>query len=69
MCTAIYLAYERWLRSVIVYMQCCASLDLNNLGQLYKEKGMLAEAICTLEECLTVQHSILSPLHPEIGIS
>ena len=57
------------VESAIVYMQCCACLDLNNLGQLYCEKGMLAEAVSTLEECLAAQRLFLTADHPQIGIS
>ena len=57
------------VESAIVYIQCCARLDLNNLGQFYKEKGMLAEAVSTLEECLVAQRLFLTPDHPLIGTS
>ena len=57
------------VESAIVYMQCCVCLDLNNLGQLYEEKGMLSEAVNTLEESLAAQQQFLSADHPDIGIS
>ena len=53
----------------IVYIQCCARLDLSNLGTFYNEKGMLAEAVSTLEECLVAQRLFLTPDHPDIGTS
>ena len=53
----------------IIYMQCCACLALNNLGQLYKEKGMLAEAVSRFEECLAANRLFLNADHPEIGMS
>jgi tetratricopeptide (TPR) repeat protein len=40
---------------------------LNNIGQAYVEKGMSAEAISVLEECLAFQYSFLRADHPVIG--
>ena len=57
------------VESAIVYMQGCACLGLHNLGTLYYEKGMLSEAVSTLEECLEAQRLFLRPDHPEIGKS
>jgi tetratricopeptide (TPR) repeat protein len=45
----------------------CASL--HNIGDLYNKKGMLAEAINVLEECLAAQRVFLSPDHQHIGIT
>ena len=48
---------------------CYAILALNNLGLYYSEKGLLREAIETLEECLTARRSFLPPVHPAIAMS
>ena len=48
---------------------CCAILALNNLGLYYSQKGLLHEAIETLEECLAAQPSFLPPVHPDIAMS
>ena len=57
------------VESATGYMQCCACLDLNNLGQMYYEKGMLAEAVSMLEDCLAAERLFLTADHPEIGKS
>ena len=57
------------VESAIVYMQCCACLGLNNLGTFYKEKGMLSEAVSSLEECLAARRLFLTADHPDIGES
>ena len=57
------------VESAIVYIQCCACLGLNNLGQVYNEKGMLSEAVSTLEECRAALHLFLTADHPQIGMS
>ena len=57
------------VESAIVYMQGCACVGLHNLGTLYKEKGMLAEAVSTLEECLAAIRLFLTADHPQIGTS
>jgi tetratricopeptide (TPR) repeat protein len=55
--------YELLVKRVIVY----TCLALNNIGQAYVEKGMSAEAISVLEECLAFQYSFLRADHPVIG--
>ena len=48
---------------------CCAILALNSLRSCYSQKGLLKEAIETLEECLAAQPSFLPPVHPDIATS
>ena len=48
---------------------CCVVVALNDLGQCYKEKGMIDEAIKTFEECLVALRSFLPRNHLDIGDS